>query len=288
MTSVLGQFLVACLFTLGFAIPSVVMATSEIYLGSVAMDVPAAMVKRLAPLTDYLSAKTGYRVSFRAAPSLSSAVNDLGMGNTQIAYLTPVAYIEAHEKYNALPLVQPLTDGKPTFNLVIVVREDSPLTTPLDLRGKTFAFGDEKALLQRAVVVESGVQLEELKSYAFLKHYDNVAKAVLHGDFDAGILRDTLAEKFRPEGLRIIHTSPDLPSYVFAVNKRMPKEAITKFKQAFLDLKPNTPANRAILNALDPGYSGFVLAKDHDYDTVRELTAPFKKSGGKPESQLRH
>ena len=127
-----------------------------LYLGSVAMDVPAAMVQRLTPLTAYLSKKTGLKVSFRASPNLGSAVNELGKDVTQIAYLTPVAYIEAQDKYKAKPLVSPLTHGKSTFNLVVAVHQDSNIQNMTDLIGKSFALGDEKALLQRAVVVNGG------------------------------------------------------------------------------------------------------------------------------------
>ncbi len=67
----------------------------DLFLGSVAMDVPAAMVKRLTPLAKYLSGQTGYHILFRASPDLDSAVEDLGLAHTQLAYLTPVAYIEA-------------------------------------------------------------------------------------------------------------------------------------------------------------------------------------------------
>ena len=129
--------------------PAAATAADEIYLGSVAMDVPAAMVQRLTPLTNYLSKKTGLKVSFRASPNLGSAVNELGNDQTQIAYLTPVAYIEAHDKFKVKPLVAPLTHGKDTFNLVVAVHQDSNIHSMADLNGKSFALGDEKALLQR-------------------------------------------------------------------------------------------------------------------------------------------
>jgi phosphonate transport system substrate-binding protein len=254
-----------------------VFSHADMYLGSVAMDVPAAMVQRLTPLTRYLSAKTGEKIHFRASPNLGSAVDDIGVGHTQIAYLTPVAYIEAHQKYNVLPLASPLTHGKTTFNLVIVVRDDSPIRTVSDLRGKRFAFGDEKALLQRAVVVGSGVKLEELGNYAFLNHYDNIAKAVLNGDFDAGILKDTIAEKFKPQGLRYVHVSPDLSSYLFAVNNTVPPAMVTKLRKALLELKPDTAEGKMILGALDSGYDGFSSASDSEYDVIRKLIAPFEK-----------
>jgi len=252
-------------------------ATDEIYLGSVAMDVPAAMVQRLTPLTSYLSKKTGLKVSFRASPNLSSAVNELGNDQTQIAYLTPVAYIEAHDKFKAKPLVAPLTHGKSTFNLVVVVLQDSNIHNMADLKGKSFALGDEKALLQRAVVVNGGINMHQLSRFGFLKHYDNIAKAVLNKDFDAGILKDTIYEKFAKQGLRSIHTSPPLSSYVFAVNDKLPPETAKKLHAAFLALKDDSAENKAILKKLDQGYDGFVAAEDKDYDEVRKLIAPFQK-----------
>ncbi|MBI5751391.1 MAG: PhnD/SsuA/transferrin family substrate-binding protein [Hydrogenophilales bacterium] len=253
----------------------------ELYLGSVAMDVPAAMVQRLTPLTAYLTKKTGIKISFRASPNLGSAVNELGKDFTQVAYLTPVAFVEAHDKYRARALVSPLTHGKDTFNLVVAVRQDSPFQTMTDLKGKSFALGDEKALLQRAVVVGGGVKLEEFSKYSFLKHYDNIAKAVLNKDFDAGILKDTSFEKFAPQGLRKIYTSPPLSSYLFAVSERLPAETVKKLRAAFLELKADTPEGKAILKELDPAYDGFVLAEDNDYDTIRKLIAPFQAPAAK-------
>ena len=244
----------------------------ELQLGSVAMDIPAEMVRRLTPLTKYLSLKTGTAVEFHASPNLNTAVEDLGMNITQIAYLTPVAYMEAHEKYAAIPLVNPLSKGKGTFTLVIAVQKDSPIKTISDLRGKKFAFGDKKAKLQPAVVETAGIKLEEFASYDYLNHYDNIAKAVINGDFDAGILKDTVAEKFAA-GLRVIHTSPPLASYVFAVNKNLPPKTIAKLRKAMLALKNDTEESKAILTALEQGYDGFEVAHDKDFDGVRALLA---------------
>ncbi len=251
-------------------------ADTGIHLGSVAMDIPAEMINRLTPVTKYLSQKTGLSITYQASPNLSSTVDDLGSGKTKIAYLTPVAYLEAHEKYGVIPLVNPLTYGKATFNLVIVVRKDSKIKTMQDLIGKKFALGDEKALLQQAVIVRAGLKLENFSAHAFLKHYDNIAKAVINGDFDAGILKDTVADKFEPYGLRIIHVSPPLPSYLFAVSNQISPETIAKLKSAMLALNADTPENKAILSALDAGYDGFAAAEDKDYEIVRKLIAPFK------------
>jgi phosphonate transport system substrate-binding protein len=245
-------------------------------LGSVAMDIPAEMVKRLTPLTQYLSDKIGTPVSFHASPNLNSTVEDLGLNTTQIAYLTPAAYLEAHEKYAAVPLVNPLNKGKGTFTLMIVVQKDSAIKTMQDLRGKKFALGDKKAILQPAVVESAGIKLEEFSAYEYLNHYDNIAKAVINGDFDAGIVKDSIAEKFAAQGLRVIHTSVPLPSYVFAVNKNLPPKIIARLKAAMLALKADTEENKAILTALEKGYDGFESADDKNFDGIRKLLAHAK------------
>ena len=265
------------LLAIGFWSAGVFGQDNPLLMGSVAMDVPSVMVSRLTPLTRYLSDKIGKKVVFQVSPNLESAVYDLGAGRTQIAYLTPVAYIEAHEKFGVLPLAAPLTHGKETFRLVIVVKQDSNIRHVKDLKGKKFALGDEKALLQQAVVCGGGIKLTDLGAYAFLKHYDTIAKAVLRGDFDAGILKDTVAEEYGKLGLRVIHSSPPLSSYLFAVNAKVPKQTVTLLRNAMLSLKPDTPEGRAVLSALDEGYDGFAESTDEKYDSIRKLIAPFRK-----------
>jgi len=123
------------------------------------------------------------------------------------------------------------------------------------------------------VVETAGIKLEEFAHVDYLNHYDNIAKAVINGDFDAGILKDTVAEKFAAQGLRVIHTSPPLPSYVFAVNKNLPAQTIARLKHAMLELKDDTAENKAILTTLEQGYNGFEAANDKDFDGVRKLLA---------------
>lgn len=253
-----------------------VASPAELFLGSVAMDVPANMVKRLSPLTQYLSQRAGTTITFRASPSMGSAVKEFGNEFTQIAYFTPMAYIEAHAKFGAQPLAAPLTKGASAFNLVIAVAKDSPVRSVGDLKGKSFAFGDEKALLQRAVVVGSGLALTDLSRHAFLNHYDNIAKAVLNGDFDAGVLKDTTFDQYAARGLRSVHVSPPLAGYVFAVGRQVPPEMVKKLRAALLELSLDTAEGRAVLQGLDPGYTGFKAVSDQSYDPIRKLIEPFQ------------
>ncbi len=249
----------------------------ELQFGSVAMDVPAEMHRRLTPLTRYLSDELKMPVTLKLAKNMPAAIDDVAEGVVDIAYLTPVAYIKSHKKGNTRLVAKTVTKGQASFKLMIVVREDSPIRTIDDLKNKTFAFGDKAALLQRAVVVGSGLPLESLSSYKFLGHYDNIVRAVLHGDFDAGILKDTKAYQWQGKGIRILYASDELPPYNIAASGKIDDAVLENLQAAFLKLDAKNPEHKNIIKALDKKYDGFVATSDKEYDIVRKLIAPFHK-----------
>lgn len=251
--------------------------TDELIFGSVAMDIPAVMHKRLTPLTKYLSKELKRPVTLKLSPNMGAAINAAANGDVDLAYLTPVAYLKAHAKGGAKIVVKTVTKGKASFQLMIVVKQDSPIKSVKDLVGKNFAFGDKRALLQRAAVVGSGINLEQFAEYKFIGHYDNIARAVMNGDFDAGILKDTMAYKWEGKGLRILYSSPNLPPYNITASKNVDQKLLAKIKQAFLNLDGKNPEHLKIIKALDKKYNGFASTNDKEYDVVRNLIKPFSK-----------
>jgi len=245
--------------------------------GSVAMDIPAAMHRRLKPLMDYLTEELKQPVALRISSDLSSASEELASGNVDIAYLTPVAYIKARRLGKVRPVVKTVSFGHDAFQLMIVTQQDSPIKSVQDLKGKTFAFGDPAALLQRAVVVNAGIKLEQFGSYRFIGHYDNIARGVANHDFDAGIIKDTMTTQWVKKGLRIIYTSPYVPPFNISVSNRVSDARFLEIQQALLKLNPSNPKHRAILKALDTEYDGFTKTSDAEYDVVRKLIKPFEK-----------
>jgi len=247
----------------------------EIRFGSVAMDIPAVMHRRLTPLTQYLSQELGRPVSLVLAKDMPEAIQDIAQGKVDVAYLTPVAYIKSHRFGHSRLVAKTITEGAGSFKLMIVVRKDSPIQNVADLAGKKFAFGDRAALLQRAVVVGAGVKLDKLASYDFLGHYDNIVRAVMRGQYDAGILKDTMAYKWQDKGIRILYASEELPPYNIAASKNVNDSMLEKLQAAFLKLDQKDSDHMRIIKTLDKNYDGFAATSDQEYDIVRKLIAPF-------------
>jgi len=249
----------------------------ELQFGSVAMDIPAVMHKRLTPLTAYLSETLNRPVTLKLSPNMGAAINDTANGTVDLAYLTPVAYLKAHKKGGAQLIVKTVTKGKASFKLMIVVKEGSPIKTVSQLKGTRFAFGDKRALLQRAAVVGAGMPLNKFREYKFIGHYDNIVRAVMNGDFDAGILKDTMAYKWQGKGIRILYATDDLPPYNIAASKNVDRQTLLELQKAFLSLDPKNARHMKVIKALDKKYDGFAKTSDAEYDVVRRLIKPFNK-----------
>jgi phosphonate transport system substrate-binding protein len=210
------------------------------------------------------------------SPDMPKAIEELINGNVELAYLTPVAYLRAHEKGGATLIAKVVSNKQVFFSLEIVVREDSPIRKVGDLAGKKFAFGDPAALLQRAVVESSGIPLDKLGSRNYLGHYDNIVRGVLNRDYDAGIVTDTKARKWANKGLRVIYSSPQLPPYNIAATRKIDHAVFLELQKALLALDKSNPDQLRVLQAMGEDYDGFARTSDQEYDIVRELIKPYQ------------
>ena len=250
-------------------------ASRPLLFGSVAMDSPVMMQRRLQPLTNYLGKALNRQVILKLSTDMPGAINALVRGDVDFAYLTPVAYVNAHQQGQAQIVVRTVTNSQPTFKLMIVVRDDSPIRSVAALAGKRFAFGDPAALLQRAVVVGAGMPLQRLGEYAFVDHYDNVIRGVLAGDYDAGIVLESTAQQWQGRGIRVLYSSDSLPPYNIAASAGMDGATIDALRKALLALDSRRPEYKSVITALAQTYTGFAPATDSDYDIVRKLIKPF-------------
>jgi len=269
-----------CLPAILFSLMSTSIAAEKTPLrfGSVAQDTPAVMYKRLGPLKTYLSETLNRPVELHLSSNMGDAINAVAANEVDVTYLTPVAYLRAHEKGNSQLIAKMVTNKHSSFQLMIVVRNDSPIKKVEQLAGKSFAFGDKKALLQRATVTGAGMPLEKLGSYKFIGHYDNIARGVARGLFDAGILKDTKAIKWKKKGLRIIYSSPQMPPYNITASGKLDATTIANLRNAFLQLDIKNPKHQKVIKSLDKKYDGFVKTSDAEYDVIRQLIKPFTKS----------
>ena len=264
----------ACLILLFMQMSAAAADKPLIRFGVIPRYNPLVMYKRYQPIMDYLTAETPYRFELKISRDYPEAVRFLRDGTTQVSSLGDVTFAEASTQYAAVPILKPRNrDGVPYYRSAIIVRNDSPLKDIRELRGSTVAFGSPHStsgnLIPRYLLWDNGIGLRDLKSFTNLQHHDAVAKAILKGQFDAGAVKDVVAEKYKTHGLRILAWSAPIPAVPLVVRKDAPPDVVKALTTALLKLDRKNPAHQKMMQTWDDEFRyGFAPATKEDYQGI--------------------
>ncbi|MEC4676488.1 MAG: phosphate/phosphite/phosphonate ABC transporter substrate-binding protein [Nitrospirota bacterium] len=248
-------------------------ASGIIRMGVVPLESPAVMFRKFSPLADYLGRKCNRKIDLKVAMDFQEAMEDIGAGVTQFCFMTPSTYIMAHKDHGVEVLVEALRNGKPYHHAVIIAKSDSEVNTIKDIKGRTFAFGDQYStsshIVPRDMLLAAGIDITDLSSYNYLGHHDEISRAVLRGDFDAGAVMESTAYRFREMGLKFIAFSSRIPEFNICVSGALDPEITAQLKQALTSLSDLTHEGEVVLKAISEHYTGFREASDERYFDIR-------------------
>ncbi|MCK5405354.1 MAG: phosphate/phosphite/phosphonate ABC transporter substrate-binding protein [Desulfobulbaceae bacterium] len=241
--------------------------------------------KRFSPLAEYLGKETGSPVIVRVGSDYQEHIDAIGKNYVDIAYMGPASYVKMVEKYGGKPLLARLSiNGSPHFKGFIITRKDSPFHSLADLKGRYFAFGDPNStmshLVPRFMLLEAGVQKNDLKGFEFLRSHNNVVLGVLSGDFDAGAIKEEVFQAFSNQGIRKLATSPSLSEHILVASSSLPEQKITALRQALFHL-PSSKDGKQVLSSIKSQLTAFVPVQDSDYDNLRQILDRLKKEDGR-------
>lgn len=250
-------------------------ATSALTLGFMPYLNAETLLAKYTPLATYLSQKLGREVRITVAKDYASHIRLSGEDKIDIAFHGGSTYINVVNEYGPKPLIARYEfAGNPHFRSAIVVAHDSPYTTVSELKGKSVAFGNASSTLSSQVplyvLMQSGVGLHDLGMYKHLRNHTNVVLGVKFGDFDAGAVAEEVFQDHRDNGIRALAYSPQVSTHVFITRSTMEPELRAQIAQALYNLK-SEPNGQYVLGAIAGNMTGFVPAKDADYDVLRDI-----------------
>jgi len=135
-------------------------------------------------------------------------------------------------------------------------------------------------LIPLQMLADADITLHDLKDHGFLGHHDDVARAVLAGEYDAGGLRESTAKKFEDRGLQVIKTSFDIPEFNICASKNINEDLMGQIKKSLIALNSMDKRHAHLLSLIDQDYTGFVEAADSDYDVIRKAMERVPGTGG--------
>ncbi|MCL6560141.1 MAG: phosphonate ABC transporter substrate-binding protein [Firmicutes bacterium] len=236
------------------------------------------MMKRFGSTIAYLEKKLGIKVEPFMATDYSGVIEAMRSKKIDVAFFGPFSYVLAADVANAEAFaVGVRSNGKSTYQSIIVAHKDSGIKTLNDLRGKDFVFVDPAStsgnLFPRVMLKKAGIDPEkDFKSVTYAGGHDAVELAIKNRKVPAGADNDITYEKMVKEGLIspeeniIIAKSDPIPGSPIAWRKDLPEDLKQKIKQAFLNMHNEDP------QALS-GYGEIIRydeARDSDYNIIRE------------------
>jgi len=262
-----------------FILISLVVATAQaeikLKFGVYTSDKPTTMVKMFRPLLNTLEINLAEKlgepvsISLQVASNYDQGIENLVNGQVDFARMGPASYIISEERNPDLKLLaMESKKGKKVFYGIICVQEQSEIENIAQLKGHSFAFGNERSTIGRYLsqhlLSEQGVYASDLASYEYLDRHDRVGTAVGAGQFDAGALKESTFKKLKGKGIKIRELSRFANvTKPWIASSNMSEKMIAVLKEALLELK-DTTALKGIKK------QGFLPAYDNDYTVIRE------------------
>jgi len=256
-------------------------AERPIVMGFVPSVETGQLLETTTALTKLLEEETGYEIEPYIPTDYAAVVEGLGAGKVDVAQLSAVAYVLAHDKYGAETILVTIRKGRTDYRGQIIVRADSDIRSLDDLKGKSFAFVDPTSasghIYPKAFLIQEGYDPDTFfGETVFAGGHDRVIVAVMDGTVEAGAIYDgardlpAIREMYPDlmEDTRVIAETRSIPLDTIVVRKGLPSEMVRKIKEAFLAVAA-TDEGAALL--ADPyGIDGYLPSRDSDYDPVRE------------------
>ena len=235
---------------------------------------PERIRKTYVPILERVCASVGLKCRTLIVRSYDALSESVDKGIIDIGWFSPFAYVSAHEKCGANVLVTPKVQGRCSYNGYIVARKDGRVHSLNDLKGKSFAYVDEKSasgyLYARDMIKQNHMDPDSIfEKVVFLGNHNNVVNAVLAGEVDAGATYDEVYNQAHADGLFtdqliIVARTEEIPKDALAARKDMPTALMDKLSTAFVEFND--------YSGIDTTVQGFVKNEDKAYDIIRRLS----------------
>ncbi|MCD4862721.1 MULTISPECIES: putative selenate ABC transporter substrate-binding protein [Pseudomonas] len=249
-------------------------AADELRVSAIPDEAPTELIRKFKPLGEYLEQRLGMPVKFVPVSDYAGVVEAMASDRLDLAWFGGFTFVQAQRKAPMNPLVQREEDQQFTSKFITA---DPAVKSLQDLKGKTFAFGSVSStsgsLMPRYFMQQDGIVPEQFFSrVAYSGAHDATVAWVAAGKADAGVLNASVWKKLVDAGkvdtskVRVIATTPAYYDYNWTVRGNLDPQLAAKIKQAFLDLDPAKPADKAILDL--QAASRFVPTSPDNYKSI--------------------
>jgi phosphonate transport system substrate-binding protein len=235
-------------------------------------------LERYEPLADYLSRKTGTKVTLKILRRYGNIIDNFRSERMDGAFFGSFSYALAHAKLGVEVLARPVAlDNSSTYHGLIFVRKDSRIRNVRDMKGKRFAYVDRATTAGYVFPQEyfrtRGISncRTYLKECYFTGTHEDAVLDVLDGKADIGAAKNTVYQRLAKENprvreeLTVLARSLDVPENAIALRGDIDPSVRSRLKEVLLNMHRD-PEGKKVLERFEA--REFIETTDRNYDVV--------------------
>ncbi len=175
---------------------------------------PSAMVRKFRPIVSLLERKMSMRlgepvrIRMQIAKNYQQGIDHLKVGKVDFSRFGPASFIQAKTANPDLQIIAIESKNRTkVVNGIIATGLHSSIRTLSDLKGQSFAFGNEQSTSGRYMaqqfLMKHGVTAKDLSRYEYLGRHDIVGTKVGVGDYAAGAMDESTFRRLLANGEKI-------------------------------------------------------------------------------------
>lgn len=260
----------------------------QIVMGFVPSEDAEVVQEQMVKMVGILTEMTGIPIKPVLTPNYNILVDAIRVGEVQVAWMPPLAYVQAEDEGIATVVLKAVRRGNPWYYGAIIVRKDSGINDIQDLRGKSIAWGDIKSfsghIYPKAALIKQGIDPDRFfGTQRHLKSHPAVVISVFNGDLDAGgcfsnntdgtdgAWTQTLKDPEKYNQIKVLLYTPPIPGDTVAVATEYMADHPTdadKIVRAIFHLNDHPVGKKILMDIYH--IERLVLAKPADYQVVRD------------------
>ena len=243
------------------------------------LEDPSAYEKAFDPFVKYLAQCTGKKTVFFSVQSNSAQIEAMRSGRLHLGFFSTGTTNFAVNIAGAVPFAIRADDqGAHGFNLIVLVRKDSPYQKLADLKGKKVAHTSPSSTsgnsAPRVLFPKEGLTPEKDYQVLFSGKHDQSIMGVNSGDYDAAAVASDVFERMGERGqikvddFRVIYRSPKFPTSSFAIAHDLEPALSKKILGCFYDYRFPEEMQKAFAGA----DRFFPINYQKDWSVVRQVS----------------
>ncbi len=252
--------------------------------GIITLSHPIVLYRQYIPFFDYINEHLPWSFDLVLYKEYSQVVKAIENGELDMALLGGSTFMQAmlHTELDPLVAIRSRDNSTKTYGIFVTKSDNQHINSLNDTQSKSIAFGPEQStssfLMPLYFLEKNFITLSKFSKYENLSNHDAVARAVLRGEYEVGVLGESFAQRFLGKGLKQIEITESFPSFLLVARVGVAENVRETFKNFLLSIDPKsknfTTKSMAWPEILRYGFAPVTMSDYEIFNQLQSISKP--------------